>query len=372
MTDKTPKIAIVYDWINKIGGAERILTTLHEIWPEAPFYTSVYHKEKAFWAGDFEVRTSFLQKILFLRDKHELVPFLMPLAFESFNFDGFDIVISVTSSFAKGIITKPETLHLCYCLTPTRYLWSGTDKYLKRRSVYKNIWQCASMFLRGWDYIAGQRPDVYVAISKEVQRRIKKYYRRDSKVIYPPLGLAENGGGACPISTNGDYFLIVSRLVAYKRIDLAIEAFNQSGFPLKIIGVGGEEKRLKKMAKANIEFLGELTDEKLCKYYQNCKALVFPSEEDFGLVSLEAQFFGKPVIAFRAGGTLETLSEGKTGEFFYPQTAEALFEALKKFEPNDYNAKDCQKNAQKFKREIFKQEFKIFVKKEWKNHLKTT
>lgn len=352
------KVALVYDRVNKIGGAERVLETLHEIWPKAPLYTAVYYPAGAPWAKKFKVVPSFLNKWPLAKKHHELYPWLTPLAFESFNFDDFDLVISLTSAEAKGIITKPKTKHLCYCLTPTRYLWSGYHDYFFNKGL-KWLAQPVVEGMRGWDKVAAQRPDEYLAISQEVQRRIKKYYQRESVVLYPPVDTEKFH----PAEKNqkGDYFLIVSRLVAYKKIDLAIKAFNQLKIPLKIIGEGNEKNRLKEMAKGKIEFLGELTDQELLSYYQNCRALIFPQQEDFGLVPLEAQACGKPVIAFAAGGALETVIEGKTGTFFKSPSVKALIEKIKNFKDKDYQSADCRKNAEKFAKEIFKKKFKELV-----------
>jgi len=352
------KVALVYDRVNKIGGAERVLETLHEIWPKAPLYTAVYYPAGAPWAKKFKVIPSFLNKWPLAKKHHEFYPWLTPLAFESFNFDDFDLVISITSAEAKGIITKPKTKHLCYCLTPTRYLWSGYDDYFFNKGL-RWLTQPVVEGMRGWDKVAAQRPDEYLAISQEVQRRIKKYYQRESVVLYPPVDTEKFH----PAEKNqkGDYFLIVSRLVAYKKIDLAIKAFNQLKIPLKIIGEGNEKNRLKEMAKGNIKFLGELTDQELLSYYQNCRALIFPQQEDFGLVPLEAQACGKPVIAFAAGGALETVIEGKTGTFFKSPSVKALIKKIKSFKDKDYQSADCRKNAEKFAKEIFKKKFKELV-----------
>jgi len=392
------KVALVYDRANKWGGAERLLLALHEMYPKAPLYTAVYNPQGAPWAKVFpKVIPSFLQKFPFAKSHHEAYFWLMPLAFESFDFSEYDLVISVTSESAKGIITQPKTLHICYCLTPTRYLWQSYEDY------FKNPWWRALSLpiiskLRIWDQVASQRPDYYSAISQNVCNRIKKYYQRDSEVIYPPVnfdvkaehslfqpaprvsrardyghstlfgsqsggrGALEKGDAHLLNNSQSDYFLVVSRLVPYKRIDIAIEAFNQLGTHLVIIGSGSEEKKLKKMARSNVQFLGQnLTDKELLPYYQDCRAIVCPGEEDFGLVPVEAQLCGKPVIAYKVGGVLETVIPGVTGEFFYPQTAEALIETVKHFKDKEYKSEDCQKNAEKFGCQVFKKRFLEFV-----------
>lgn len=354
------KVALVYDRVNKWGGAERVLLALHKIWPEAPLYTSVYDSKGAPWAKVFKVIPSFLQKFPLAKWKHEIYFWLMPLAFESFNFDKYDLVVSITSEAAKGIITKPKTLHLCYCLTPTRYLWSGYEEYFENR-WFRLLTKPIVGYLKKWDKIAAQRPDEYLAISKTVQGRIKKYYDRESEVVYPPVDLLKFKKTKMQ-SGKDEYFLVVSRLVPYKRVDIAIEAFNHLEWNLKIVGIGSEIEKLKKMAKDNVEFLGQLTDNELVSYYQNCQAVIFPQEEDFGLVPLEAQACGKPVIAYKGGGVTETVIDGQTGYFFYPQTSEALEKILrygeKKILSEGFRPDDCRVQAEKFGEERFAKEFK--------------
>ena len=360
------KVAIVYDRVNKWGGAERVLLALNKIFPKAELFTSVYNPENAKWAEIFKVNTSFLQNFPKAKTSHQLYATLMPLAFESFNFEGYDLVISVTSEAAKGIITKPQTFHLCYCLTPTRYLWSGYKDY------FRNPWlrffsKPVVSYLRSWDKVAAQRPDEIIAISEDVQKRIKKYYQRDSKIIYPPLMLEDKILEHKEETKNSkaeEYYLLVSRLelVSYKKVDVAIKAFNKLGLNLKIVGTGPGERALKKIAGPNIEFLGKLTDEKLSYYYKNCKALVFPGLEDFGLVMIEAQAFGKPVIAFRGGGALDIIKEGVTGEFFDEQNPESLKEVLEKFQSRDYNSKLCAQNSERFSFSRFEKELEDFLK----------
>ncbi len=355
------KVALVYDRVNKIGGAERVLETLHQIFPQAPLYTAVYNPETAPWAKKFQVIPSFLNKVPLAKKQHEIYPYLMPLAFESFDFSEYDLVISVTSEAAKGIITKPETLHLCYCLTPTRYLWSGYKDYFRNRA-FRFLTKPIVNYLRSWDRIAAQRPDAFLAISQNVQQRIKQYYGRDSEIIYPPLDIEKWSPG----EKTEDYFLIVSRLdFGYKKVDLAIEAFNQLQLPLKIVGDGREKKRLKRKAGENIEFLGQLTDRELLGYYQRSQAVIFPQEEDFGLVPLEAQASGRPVIAYRKGGALETVVEGETGLFFASQTPGALVKVVRSFKAIKFKPQAFRQNVVKFSQERFKKEIEGFIEKEW-------
>lgn len=343
------KVALVYDRVNKWGGAERVLLALNKIFPDADLFTSVYNSKKAKWANIFNVKYSFLQKFPLAKSSHEFYASLMPIAFESFNFDSYDLVISVTSEAAKGIITKPGTKHICYLLTPTRYLWSGYDDYF-RSSVLRFFSTPVVAYLRFWDKIAAKRPDKYIAISTEVKNRIKKYYQEDSEIIYPPLMISQSKTN----EKTGDFFLVVSRFVYYKRVDIVIKAFNKLKLPLKIAGSGAEGKNLKKIAKPNIEFLGDLTDEKLSYYYENCRGLIFPGIEDFGLTMVEAQSFGKPVIAFRGGGAIDIIKEGITGEFFSEQIPESIIKSMEIFKNKGYNSKLCKENALRFSFETFR------------------
>ncbi len=356
------RVALVYDRVNKWGGAERVLLALSEIFPDAPLYTSVYNPKKASWAKKISVRTSFLQQFPNAPRVHEFYALLMPMAFESFSFDEFDLVISVTSEAAKGIITKPQTKHICYCLTPTRYLWSGYDEYFSN-STLRFFAEPAVAYLRRWDTLASSRPDVFISISKEVQSRVKKYYGRESEVIFPPVDLSVKYKVSSSKYREEGYFLVVSRLVPYKRIDIAIQACNILRLPLKIIGTGVDEGRLRRIAGPTVQFLGSLTDGELVGYYKQCKAVIFPGREDFGITAVEAMSFGKPVIAFKGGGVTETVFEGKTGTFFYPQTADALLKKIQDFDTLQANYQACITQAKKFSKDAFKAQFLSLLKK---------
>ena len=364
------KIAFVYDRVNKFGGAERVLTAMHEIWPEAPLFTAVYNREKASWASVFKIKSSFLQHLPFASSRHEFFPPLTPYVFESFDFDAYDVVLSITSAEAKGIITKPKTMHICYCLTPTRYLWSGYQEYQDEPGAgifnfcVRIIMKMFATPLRQWDFIASARVNTYIAISQMVGRRIHTYYRRKAEIIYPPVDVHT----FTPKSQKekGDFFLIVSRLVPYKRIDYVISAFNTLGWKLKIIGTGIDENRLKKMAKETIEFIGwDLTDKKLCWYYQNCSALIFPGEEDFGLTAVEVQACGNPVIAFSQSGVAESVVEGRTGELYNEQSEVSLISALQKCKKKKYSVFECRKNALRFSKTQFQKKMKKTIKDLW-------
>lgn len=361
---KDLKVAIVYDRINKWGGAERVLLALHELWPEAPFFTAMYDPKGAPWAADFDIRPSFLNALPFARSRHELFPWATPLAFETFDFTGYDVVISVTSADAKGIITKPETLHVCYCLTPTRYLWSGYDEYLRHPGfggpLASSILKVSSPMMRKWDFISAQRPDRYIAISDMVAGRIRKYYGRDvDRIIYPPVDTDMFVPG--PAKDDG-YYLTVSRLVGYKRVDLVVDAATRLDLPLVVIGSGSEEKNLRSRAGNKIRFISDhLTDGELLGYHQSCRAFVFAGQEDFGIVAGEAQACGKPVIAFRHSGIAEIVEEGVTGFLFDEQSVDSVVKALKASEHLKFNPKKCRNQALKFSKRRFLDTMKTYI-----------
>lgn len=347
------KVALVYDRINKWGGAERVLLALHKIWPDAPLFTAVYDEKRAPWAKVFQIKTSFLQHFPFAKSYHEFYPWLTPMAFETFSFDEYDVVISVTSAEAKGIITKPKTLHICYCLTPTRYLWSGREFYEKTPGVWGLGLRLWGPTLRKWDLVASNHPDHYIAISHRVKARIEKYYHREADVVYPPVEIAHS------TKTKSDFFLVVSRLVAYKRIDSIIEAFNELGWPLVIIGDGLQKEELKSMAAKNIKFVDRyLTDGELSSYYESCRALIHAADEDFGIVAVEALAAGKPVITFSESGVAEIVENGKTGIFFEEQSKRAIISALAEFQKMQFDSQMCRKIASQFTKERFMKEFK--------------
>lgn len=355
------RIALVHDYLVQYGGGERVLEALCELFPRAPIYTLVYDEKNILGAfKDRMIRTSFLQKIPLARSKHRLFPLLMPLAIEEFDLSKYDLVISTSNSYAKGI--NATSMHICYCHTPMRYAWDDCHKYLREfgyPSILKKVVPFAMNYIRLWDRVSAERVNYYIANSQCVANRIKKYYRKDSTIIYPPVDISH-----FQISdTIEDYFLIVSRLLPYKRFDIAIQAFKKLGIPLKIIGEGPDEKRLKKMARgvANIEFLGRLPDNKVEEYFSKCQAFIFPSEEDFGIVQVEAMASGRPVIAYRAGGALEIVEEGKTGLFFDEQISESLEQALVNFKSKDFDARVIRESAKRFNKDIFKKKFKEFV-----------
>ena len=353
-------IALVHDWLTNMAGAERVLLEIKKIYPEAPIYTSVFDPKGASDFANSDIRVSYLNRWPLFKNKRELLIPYSPLAFESFDFSDFDVVISNTTFPAKGIITKPNTVHICYCHTPSRYLWepqidprasSGFLSGLRKRVAHKN---------RIWDQMAADRVDHFIANSHYVAKRIKKYYGKESVVVYPPVNINKFKVGKK--EDIKDYFLFVSRLVGYKRCDLVIDAFNKLGLPLKVIGRGPEKKNLEKRAKLNIEFLGYLSDEEIGKYYREAKAFVFAAEEDFGIVPLEAMSSGRPVIAYGTGGASETVKPGITGEFFPYQTVESLVEEVKKFDERKYDPETIRKHAEQFSEEVFREKFSTAVK----------
>jgi glycosyltransferase involved in cell wall biosynthesis len=372
------KIAFVYDRVNKIGGAERVLTALHELWPEAPLFTSVYDRKNAQWASEFVVYTTFLQHIPFAKKHHEWFAWLTPFAFNSLSLDTFDVVLSITSAEAKNIITKPDTLHICYCLTPTRYLWSGTSLYKKNTGfgflhhIVSKIFSELLPKLRSWDMIASFRPDQYVAISDRVLQRIKTYYTHNGvSVIFPPV----NTDIFVPkhtIKSSQEYYLLVSRLVPYKRSDIVVQACTELEKNLIVIGSGAEKKHLKKIAGPTVRFIdGDLTDTELLEYYQQCRAFLFAGDEDFGLVAAEAQSCGIPVIAYKQSGIAEIVIDKKTGILFDHQSVSDLKKALHHFETMKWNPNTIRKNALRFSKRSFQNNIRILIEEEYRTFQKT-
>jgi glycosyltransferase involved in cell wall biosynthesis len=365
------KIALFHDYLVQYGGAERVLEKLLEIYPDAPIYTLLYNPKKM--APRFRkilekrvVIVSRLQKFIFAKNHHRLYPLLMPYMVEQFDFSDFDVVISDTTGFGKGLILKPQTLHICYCHTPLRYAWDDSQRYIKE---YKHFWPLKPFvrwgvhYLRIWDRQAAQRVDLFLTNSKFVKKRIKKYYSRDAKVIYPPVKIQ----GRKIAKKVKDYYLIVNRLLPYKKTALAIEAFNQIGLPLVIVGRGPEERRLKRLAEKNIVFLGDVYGSDLKKLYSNCKALIYPQEEDFGITPVEVIASGRPVIAYSGGGALETVKSGLSGIFFEEQSPEILMEAIEKFEKiKNWPTKKMITSTKKFDERQFKKELKNFVTSEYR------
>lgn len=354
-------IALVHDWLTNMGGAERVVINFRELYKDAPIYTTLYNPDKLDnELKNIDVRTSFLQKTKNLRRGHQrLLPF-MPMAFESFDLNEYDIVLSSSSSCAKGVITNPNTMHVCYCHTPMRYAWEYYYEYANEWGLSKikgKLLKYVMNYIRMWDKVSADRVDYFIANSENVAKRIWKQYRRESVVIHPPV--------RCNLfnisDVDEDYFLIVSRLVPYKRIDLAVQAFNELGLPLIIIGEGKDLDRLKAMAKDNIKFLGRQSDDVIKEYYSKCRAFVFPGEEDFGITPLEAQASGRPVIAYGKGGALETVIDGTTGLFFEEQKLDSVINSIRKFEKVKFNKDIIRNHAKEFDEEVFKKKISCYI-----------
>jgi glycosyltransferase involved in cell wall biosynthesis len=361
------KVALVHDYLIQDGGAEKVLGALQEIWPEAPTFTLLYDPERLPQFSGRDIRTSFLQNIPVLRKKFQWSLMLMPSATEHYDLRDFDVVVSSTSAFAKGIVTRPGTLHICYCHTPTRYLWSDTVSYvdeLRVPGIIKKILPPFLSYLRVWDRQAADRVDQFVANSQTIRQRIKKYYDRESFVIHPPVDTHRFAISDAPKT----YFLSGGRLVAYKRFDLVIEAANRTGLPVKVFGSGPVEADLRRMAKPNVEFVGKVSADELAKLYADAKAFIHPQEEDFGITPVESMASGRPVIAYRKGGAMETVVEGLSGEFFDEQSWEELADHMIRFDESRYNPSEIRAHAEGFGRERFKRELKSFVEGHWQRY----
>lgn len=373
------KIALAHDYLVSQGGAERVLKVLSDMFPEAPIYTMLYDDEK--FSKEFKGRTivtSYLQKFpLFLRKRYwALLPFY-PVIPETFDFRDYDVVISSTGAWMKGIVTKLNTKHVCYVHSPMRFVWDYNERYLKETGRNKISLMVRFFFnyLRVWDKLASERPEFLIANSNYTKQRISKYYRRESTVIYPPVGM-EHGTwnkeqaekmlhDKCSMICEEGYFLIASRLTPNKKVDVAVEAFNKLGLPLVIVGEGKQEKQLRAIAKENIHFMGRVDDAVVQRCYAQARAFVFPAEDDFGMTAVEAMSHGTPVIALRAGGVLESVIEGKTGEFFDAPTPEVLADGVRRFmlKEKSYDKDKIKKRAQEFSRERFEKELKEFMEK---------
>lgn len=363
------KVALVHDYLGEFGGAERVLLALSEVWPKAPIYTAFYRKGPA-WQRlkDKEIRVSWAHYLPgFSSRLHSPLRFLAPLIWGSFDFSGFDLVITSASWYiTKGVKKGPETIEICYCHTPPRYLYGYKTalewtKYWPVR-IYATL---VNHFMRLYDYNSAQKVDYFIANSENVRRRIKKFYRREAKVIYPPVEIAKQKQRSK--KKKGDYYLVVARIVGGKGLEMAVEAANKLGVPLKIVGAPAGYARvyqeLRKKAGKNVEFLGYLEDSQLAKLYGGAKAfLALAQDEDFGITPVEAMLVGTPVIAYKGGGYLESVVEGKTGLFFDKPNSDALVDALKRFDRVEFDPRAIKKHAQKFSKDRFRREMRKFVK----------
>ncbi len=391
------KVALVHDWLTGMRGGEKVLEVFCELFPHAHLYTLLHNKGSVSdIIEDMDIRMSFVQKLPLIKKKYRYLLPIFPTAIERFNLEGYDIVLSSSHCVAKGVITGSDTLHVCYCFTPMRYIWDMHDEYFTKEKssvITRRFISLVLSYLRKWDVASSRRVDRFVAISKYVAGRIKKYYERESDIIFPPVDCSYFNPGTSsvpreprlsPPRCNGDFYLMVSPLAPNKRVDIAIKAFNKLSLPLKIIGTGQEEKRLEKIAGKNVKLMGWQSDEVVRNHYAACKALIFPGLDDFGIVSLEAQACGKPVIAYGKGGALETViplnsnelntegGNGKsalteptsaTGMFFYEHTPESLAQAVIHFESvkDLFNKTKIREHAESFDRAIFKERIKSYI-----------
>ncbi len=362
-TFKDLKVALVHDWLVGRGGGERVLYDIHTLFPDAPIYTLVYDQDKApEWCKECDIRTTYIQKWPGAKSHHKLLLSFMPKAWEALDLTEYDLVISCCASCCKGVITRPDALHVCYSFSPTRYVWDLYYDYLENTNAIKRFFMKRMIHkVRLWDFQAAQRVDHFAADSNFVGSRIKKYYRRDFTTIYPGTRINEYPITEMP----DDYYLVVARFVRYKRVDLAIEACNQLKKKLVVIGSGGEEEeRLKKLAGDTVEFLGRVSDEDMERYYSRAKAFLFPGIEDYGITPVEAMSAGVPVLAFGKGGALETVQDGKTGLYFHDQTVSGLVHCIEEFERNGvaYSRQQIHDYSLNFSDEIFKGNFTNFLK----------
>jgi glycosyltransferase involved in cell wall biosynthesis len=363
-------LVLVHDWLNQMGGAEDVLADLVNLYPDSPIYTSLYAPDMMPGVyRQWDIRTLWIDKLPAIHQQHQPYLPLYPLAWQGLDLSEYDVILSNKSGFCHGLQFNPKsTIHICYCLAPTRYVWQ-LDSYIKR----EGIGRVAEMALhplvslmKKWDYAAAQRVTHFIAISTEIQERIQTYYNRDSVIIYPPVA-TERFTPVAPSEVE-DYFLIVSRLIPYKRIDLAVQAATRLGVPLKIGGKGRDMVRLQAMAGDTVEFLGYVPDEDLPQLMAKAKAFIFPGLEDFGITPVQAEAAGRPVIAYKGGGALDTVIEGVTGEYFTEQTVDSLAAVMQSFDAARYDPMTIRNHALKFDTQIFKQQISTFVEQAWQAH----
>lgn len=345
------QVALVHDYLNQYGGAERVLEALHDLYPTAPVYTSISDPAAMPAAyRSWDIRTSFMQHLPGWKTMFRHYFPLYPAAFESFDLSPYDLVLSSSSAYAKGIIPRPGALHVCYCHTPMRFAWR-TDDYLEREAIggrKKVLLSVLLNYVRLWDVTTTVRVDAFVANSREVASRIGRYYGRTATIIPPPVDLPPYEE-----QPHDDYYLAGGRLIPYKRIGLVVEALSKLGLPLKVFGDGRDRPTLEALAGPNVEFLGWVEEQQRRELFARCRAFIFPGAEDFGITPLEAMAAGRPVIAYAAGGALDTVREGLSGRFFYEQSAAAIAAAVAHARHDTYDAQAIRRHAEQFGRQVF-------------------
>lgn len=361
------KVAIVHDWLTTYGGGDRVVYEFTKLFPEAPIYTTVFNRKNLGHLFPPEkVRTSFMQKIPGATTHYTKMLSLMPRAFEEFDLSEYDLVLSSSSACAKGVITRADTLHVSYVHTPMRYAWDLYQEYLRSvNPLVRAVMRRTMPKIRQWDALTGLRVDAFLANSHTTRRRIEKVYRRGAEVIHPPIDTEfYTPSGREP----EDFYLLLSRFVPYKRVDIAIEACNRLGKKLVIIGDGGQKKQLQAMAGPTIEFTGFLDNEGCRDYYRRCRAFLFPGFEDFGMTPVEAMACGRPVIAYGKGGALDSVVPDKTGLFFQEQSGEALAEAILSFEKQEFDSTAIRTYAEGFSKERFREQITDFIAAQYAEH----
>lgn len=373
MENNKLKVAIVHDWLVSYAGADRVVDCMHHVFPDAPIYTLVYDKEKMpSWFRSYDIRTTWVQKLPFATKLYKKMLPLMPGAFEALDLSEYDLVLSSASSCSKGVITRPDAVHICYCHTPIRYVWDFYYTYRANANPLVRAVMPSQMHkLRQWDKCAADRVDYFIANSRYIAQRIKKYYRRDSDVIYPCVHINQS-----LFVEKEDFYLVVGRFTWYKRMDLAVAACTKLGRRLVVIGTGDEEARLRAMAGPTVEFKGGgLSDEEVRSYYLRAKAFLFPGEEDFGITPVEAQSAGTPVLAFGRGGACETVEDGRTGLLFHAQTVDSLAACIEKFEAEGVacTKEEIRAHSLRFSEERFEEELRAYCErrvKDWRRELR--
>jgi glycosyltransferase involved in cell wall biosynthesis len=362
------KLALVHDWLNQIGGAEDVLAELVDMFPTSPIFTSLYAPDvMPAHYRQWDIRPLWSDRLPGIRRHHQPYLPIYPLAWGSLDLSAYDVILSNKSGFCHGM-QAGGALHICYCLAPTRYVWQ-LEHYVAREGLGAAAQAALKpliALLRRWDYAAAQRVTHFIAISTDIQQRIRLFYNRESTIIYPPVDCARFT--PVPAHEVGDYFLVVSRLIPYKRIDLAVQAATRLGVPLKVGGRGRDLERLRAMAGPTVEFLGYVPDDELPALMARCKAFIFPGFEDFGITPVQAQAAGRPVIAYRAGGALDTVREGKTGVFFNEQTVESLMTAMIQFNAAAYQPETIRAHALTFDTPLFKTALSRYIETAYEAH----